>query len=124
VEHVRDLGIGYTFLRPNLFFQGLLASARSISTRALVRADRRDHVQRRRRSRRRGGGRPAKADREGATCTLTGPAPITRSQLAAALTRALGRDVSSVDVPPPAFADSLHGILPPGQVESLLGTRG
>jgi uncharacterized protein YbjT (DUF2867 family) len=24
-RHVRELGIGYTFLRPNLFFQGLLA---------------------------------------------------------------------------------------------------
>ena len=26
-RHIRDLGIGYTFLRPNLFFQGLLAFA-------------------------------------------------------------------------------------------------
>jgi uncharacterized protein YbjT (DUF2867 family) len=26
-RHIRDLGTGYTFLRPNLFFQGLLAFA-------------------------------------------------------------------------------------------------
>ena len=30
-QHVRDLGIGYTFLRPNLFFQGLLAFAGTMS---------------------------------------------------------------------------------------------
>jgi uncharacterized protein YbjT (DUF2867 family) len=30
-QHVRDLGIGYTFLRPNLYFQGLLTFAASIS---------------------------------------------------------------------------------------------
>jgi uncharacterized protein YbjT (DUF2867 family) len=30
-QHVRDLGIAYTFLRPNLFFQGLLAFAGLIS---------------------------------------------------------------------------------------------
>ena len=31
-QHVRDLGLGYTFLRPNLFFQGLLPFAGSIAT--------------------------------------------------------------------------------------------
>jgi uncharacterized protein YbjT (DUF2867 family) len=30
-QHVRGLGISYTFLRPNLFFQGLLAFARPIA---------------------------------------------------------------------------------------------
>jgi uncharacterized protein YbjT (DUF2867 family) len=30
-RHIRDLGTGYTFLRPNLFFQGLLAFARTIA---------------------------------------------------------------------------------------------
>jgi NmrA-like family len=30
-HHIRDLGTGYTFLRPNLFFQGLLAFARTIA---------------------------------------------------------------------------------------------
>jgi uncharacterized protein YbjT (DUF2867 family) len=33
-RHVRDLGIGYTFLRPNQYFQGLLAFAGPISPRA------------------------------------------------------------------------------------------
>jgi uncharacterized protein YbjT (DUF2867 family) len=30
-RHVRDLGLGYTFLRPNLYFQGLFAFAGPIS---------------------------------------------------------------------------------------------
>ena len=30
-QHVRELGIAYTFLRPNLYFQGLLTFAGSIS---------------------------------------------------------------------------------------------
>jgi len=30
-RHIRDLGIAYTFLRPNLFFQGLLAFAATIA---------------------------------------------------------------------------------------------
>jgi uncharacterized protein YbjT (DUF2867 family) len=51
---------------------------------------------------------------------VTGPASITHTQIAAALTAALGRDVTFLDVPPQAFADSLRGILPPWQVEGLL----
>ena len=32
-QYIRDLGIASTFLRPNLFFQGLLAVAVTISPR-------------------------------------------------------------------------------------------
>ena len=57
---------------------------------------------------------------EGATYTLTGPASITHGEIAAALTSALGRDITVIDVPPGAFADSLQGILPPWQIQGLL----
>ena len=57
---------------------------------------------------------------EGATFTLTGPASITHGEIAAALTSALGRDITFIDVPPGAFADSLQGILPPWQIQGLL----
>jgi uncharacterized protein YbjT (DUF2867 family) len=40
--------------------------------------------------------------------------------IAAALTSALGRDITFVDVPPAAFAESLQGILPPWQIQGLL----
>jgi len=122
-QHVRDLGIPFTFLRPNLFFQGLLAFAgpiaaegrfyapvgdatvsavdvRDIAAVAAITLTEHGH--------------------EGATYTLTGPAPVTHAQIAAALTDALGREVTFTDVPADAFADSLRGILPPWQVDGLL----
>jgi uncharacterized protein YbjT (DUF2867 family) len=51
---------------------------------------------------------------------VTGPAPITHADIAAALTSALGRDITFVDVPSEAFAESLQGILPPWQIQGLL----
>lgn len=60
------------------------------------------------------------AGHEGATYTLTGPASITHAQIAAALTSALGHDITFLDVPPEAFADSLQAVLPPWQVQGLL----
>ena len=42
------------------------------------------------------------------------------ASIAAALTPALGRDITFIDVPPEAFAGSLQGILPPWQVQGLL----
>jgi uncharacterized protein YbjT (DUF2867 family) len=122
-QHVRDLGIGYTFLRPNLYFQGLLTFAGSISAEgkffapigdATVSAvDVRDIAAV-------AAVALTEAGHEGAIYTLTGPEAITHSQIAAALTAAVGRTVSFIDVPPEAFADSIRGLLPPWQVDGLL----
>ena len=122
-QHVRDLGVPYTFLRPNLFFQGLLAFAGTISSQGRFYApigdatisaiDVRDIADV-------AAVTLTEAGHEGATYTLTGPASITHTQIAAALTAALGRDVTFIDVPPEAFAGSLRGILPPWQVDGLL----
>jgi uncharacterized protein YbjT (DUF2867 family) len=60
------------------------------------------------------------AGHEGATYTLTGPEAITHSQMAGALTAALGRAVTFVDVPPEAFAAGIRDLLPPWQVDGLL----
>lgn len=121
--HVRELGIGHTFLRPNLFFQGLLAFAGSIA------ADGRFYAPI--------DGIPVSAvdvrdiaavaavaltepGHDAATYALTGPAAITHAQIAEALTAEIGRQVTFVDAPPEAFAASLRGILPPWQVDGLL----
>jgi uncharacterized protein YbjT (DUF2867 family) len=122
-RHVRELGIGYTFLRPNLFFQGLLAFAGPIAAQgqfyapigdATVSAiDVRDIAAV-------AAVALTEAGHEDATYTLTGPAAITHAQIAEALSAALGREITFVDVPPEAFADSLRGILPPWQVDGLL----
>ena len=122
-QHVRDLGIGYTFLRPNLYFQGLLTFAGSISTEGKFFApigdaevsavDVRDIAAV-------AAVALTQAGHEGATYTVTGPEAITHAQMAAALTAALGRTVRFIDVPEEAFADSIRGLLPPWQVDGLL----
>lgn len=122
-RHVRDLGIGYTFLRPNLFFQGLLALAGPIAAESRFFApigdapvsavDVRDIADV-------AAAALTQAGHEGATYTLTGPAAVTHAEMAAALGAALGREITFTDVPPEAFAQSLHGVLPPWQVEGLL----
>jgi uncharacterized protein YbjT (DUF2867 family) len=126
-QHVRDLGIGYTFLRPNLYFQGLLTFAGPISASGKFFAPI-------------GDARVSAVDvrdiaavaavalteegHEGATYTLTGPEAITHSQMAGALTAALARAVTFVDVPPDAFADSIRDLLPPWQIDGLLEDYG
>jgi len=122
-QHVRDLGIGYTFLRPNLYFQGLLTFAGSISAEGTFYApigdatvsavDVRDIAAV-------AAVVLTESGHEGATYTLTGPEAITHAQIAAALTAALGRTVTFTDVPPEAFAASIRGLLPPWQVDGLL----
>jgi uncharacterized protein YbjT (DUF2867 family) len=122
-NHVRRLGIGYTFLRPNLFFQGLLAFAGLVSAESRFYApigdakvsaiDVRDIAMV-------AAVTLTEAGHEGATYTLTGPAAVTHHDIAAALTSALGRPIAFVDVPPDAFAASLRGILPPWQIDGLL----
>ncbi len=122
-QHVRGLGIAHTFLRPNLFFQGLLAFARPIAAEGRFYAPV-------------GDARVSALDvrdigavaavtltepgHEGATYTLTGPAAITHAQIAEALTAALGRQVTFMDASPSAFAGSLRGVLPPWQADGLL----
>ena len=122
-DHVRGLGIGYTFLRPNLFFQGMLAFAKAIAASGRFSApiggakvsaiDVRDIAEV-------AAVALTEAGHEGATYTLTGPAAITHHDIAAALSAALGRDVAFGDAAPEAFAASLRGILPPWQVDGLL----
>jgi uncharacterized protein YbjT (DUF2867 family) len=122
-RHIRDLGIAYTFLRPNLFFQGLPAFAATIAAdgrfyapigdATISAVDVRDIAAV-------AAAALTEAGHDGATYNLTGPAPITHAEIAAALTSALGRDTTFIDVPPDVFAESLQGILPPWQIQGLL----
>lgn len=122
-RRIRELGIGFTFLRPNLFFQGLLAAARTIAASSRLFApigdarvsavDVRDIA-----------GVAAAAltepGHEGKIYTITGPAAITHGEIAAALSAALGREITFVNTSPQAFAEGMRGILPPWQVDGLL----
>lgn len=122
-RHVRDLGIPYTFLRPNLFFQGLLAFAGTIAAEGRFYApigDARVSAVDVRDIAAVAAAALTEAGHEGATYTLTGPAAVTHMDIAAALTSALGREITFTDVPPDVFAGSLQGILPPWQIDGLL----
>jgi uncharacterized protein YbjT (DUF2867 family) len=123
-RRIRDLGIGYTFLRPNLFFQGFLAFRTTIAKEGRLFApigdarvsavDVRDIAS-----------VAAAALTEpghlGQTYTITGPEAISHHDVARAISGAIGRDVRFVDVPPEAFAAALRGVgVPPWQADGLV----
>lgn len=123
-RRIRELGIGYTFLRPNLFFQGFLAFASVIAKQGQFFApigdagvsavDVRDIA-----------AVAATALTEpghlGQTHTITGPAAVTHPEIAKAISGAIGHEVTFVDVPPAAFADALRQFgVPPWQVDGLV----
>ncbi len=123
-QRIRELGIGYTFLRPNLYFQGLLAFRLSIASdgrffapigQARVSAvDVRDIAAV-------AAVVMTESGHFGQTYTITGPAAITHSEIAHAIGDALGRNIAFVDVPPDAFAAALRsGGMPEWQVEGLV----
>jgi len=109
-RRIRELGIGFTFLRPNLYFQGLLAfqsmiaaagqfvapigvarisavDVRDIAAVAAIALTEEGHA--------------------GKTYTITGPAAVTHTEIASALSNAIGRPVAFVDVAPDVFAGAL-----------------
>lgn len=123
-RRIRELGIGFTFLRPNLYFQGLLAFQPMIATDGRFVAPI-------------GDARVSAVDvrdiaavaavaltqpgHEGKTYTITGPSAVTHTEMADAIAAAVGRDVAFVDVPPEPFAGALTAAgVPPWQVEGLL----
>lgn len=110
---LKDSGLDYTILRPTFFMQNLMGGARTIASDGLLylpfgdgaagMIDVRDIVDS-------AVGALTGEGHEGQTYTLTGPASITAHDAAAALTRALGRDVTYVAVPVEAGVESLVGM--------------
>lgn len=109
-QAIRDSDMAYTFLRPNLFIQGLLSFRQTIAEQGKLFApigdatisliDIRDIA-----------GVAATAltrpGHAGKTYTLTGPEALTHAQLAAQLSTSLGHSVAFVDIPPTALRDEL-----------------
>jgi uncharacterized protein YbjT (DUF2867 family) len=123
-RRIRELGLGYTFLRPNLYFQGFLAframirnegrffapigearvsavDVRDIAKVAAVSLTEPGHV--------------------GKTYTITGPAAVSHMEIAHALAEAIGREVTFVNVSSTDFSDALRTLgVPIWQVDGLI----
>ncbi|MHA6629530.1 NmrA family NAD(P)-binding protein [Pseudonocardia sichuanensis] len=121
-RRIRELGIAWTFLRPNLFLQGMLAMAGPIREGRLFApiGDARVSAVDVRDVAAVAAAVLTRSGHEGATYTITGPAALTHAEIAAALGHATGRPVAFVDVPPAVFAAQLRGVLPDWQADGLL----
>ena len=125
VEHaIQDSGIAYTFLRPNLYMQGLLAFRASIQSTGQFFAaagDARVSVVDVRDNAAAAAAALTQPGHEGQTYDLTGPEALTHAEMAALLSDSLGRTVTFVDVQPAAMRDALLGSgLPPWQADGLV----
>ena len=122
-QHLRDLDFELTVLRPNLYFQSLLAFAPSAAQTGVLAApikdagvstiDTRDIADV-------AATVLTKSGHAGATYTLTGPRAVTHAEITAALSNASGRDITFAPVAPEQFAGALKGLMPPWQLEGLL----
>jgi uncharacterized protein YbjT (DUF2867 family) len=123
-EAIRNSGMSYTNLRPNLYMQGLLMIGKSIASEGRFFAPAED----------------AKvsivdvrdvaavavaalthANCERKTYDLTGPEALTHAEMAAELSRALNRTITFVNVPEQQFREGLRSFqMPDWQADGLL----
>jgi len=121
---IREAGLDYTFLRPNLFMQGLLGFAPTIKAEGRFYAavgeakisivDVRDNAA--------AAAAALTGDgHAGKTYTLTGPEALSHAEMAAKLSNALDRTVTFVDVAPEAMREALsHMPMPAWQADGLI----
>ena len=121
---IQALGMAYTFLRPNLFMQGLLNFRSTIADQnafyAAI-ADAKVSVVDVRDTADVAVAALTEAGHEGKIYTLTGPQALTHADMAERLSAELGRQIAFVDVSPEAMRDSLLGFgMPVWQADGLL----
>jgi uncharacterized protein YbjT (DUF2867 family) len=123
-NRIKESGIGYTFLRPNLFMQGLLAFRDTIATQGkffaaagdarISAVDVRDIAAV-------AAAAVTQDGHEGKTYDLTGPEALTHGDMAEKLSKAAGREIKYVDVPEEAMMEALLNVgLPRWQVDGLI----
>lgn len=122
--YVRKSGVPFTFLRPNLFMQGLLNFRSTISSQGAFYApagnaqvsavDVRDIASIAMKA-------LTESGHEGKTYDITGPEPLTHAAMADQLSQALGKPVKYVDVPPETMRETLLGFgMPAWQADGLI----
>ena len=106
-------GSGYTFIRPNLFMQGLLSFSNTIKAEDRFFAaagDARVSVVDVRDNAAVAAAALSGVGHEGRTYTLTAPAALTHAELAEGLSETTGRPIKFINVPP----DAMRNAEPPG----------
>jgi uncharacterized protein YbjT (DUF2867 family) len=110
---VENSGVPYTIIKPTFFMQNIMGAAQSVASDGVIywpfgegragMTDVRDIVD--------VAAEVSTSDgHEGVTYTLTGPASISMGDVAAAFTRALGKQVTYVDVPVSAGVEGMVGM--------------
>lgn len=121
---IAESGMAYTFLRPNLYMQGVLTFRAFIVSQGKFFAaagDARVSVVDVRDNAAAAAAALTEPGHEGRVYDLTGPEALTHAAMAASLSDAVGRPVAFVDVPPEAMRDALlRAGLPPWQADGLI----
>ena len=117
-------GLTFTFLRPNLYMQGLLnfhQSIREQSTFYIAARDARISAVDVRDLADVAVAAPTTAEHDNKVYALTGPEALTFTEMAHQLSRAVGRTITFVDVPPASMQAALADLgFPAWQAEGLL----
>ena len=123
-QDLRSSGMAFTFLRPNLFMEGLLALRASIATEGRLFAaagDARISAVDVRDIAAVAAAALTEPGHEGCTYDITGPEALTHAEMAEHLGQALERRVEFMDVPPDAWRQALLGFgLPVWQADGLV----
>jgi uncharacterized protein YbjT (DUF2867 family) len=104
--------MAYTFLRPNLYMQGLLAFRAAIKSTGKFFAaagDAKVSVVDVRDNAAAAAAALTEPGHEGRTYDLTGAEALTHAEMAARLSETVGRPIAFVDIPPAAMQDALLG---------------
>ena len=123
-QALRDSGMAWTFLRPNLFMQGLLQFAGLIRDQGMFAApigDARVSVVDVRDNAAVAAAALTEEGHEGRTYTLTGPVALTHAEMAARLSAAAGREIRFIDATDDQLREAMKGVkMPDWQIEGLV----
>ena len=121
---IHESGMAYTFLRPNLFMQGLLGFRDTIARQSKIFAavgDAKVSVVDTRDIAAVAAASLTEEGHAGKTYNLTGPEALSHAEMAQKLSAALAQPLEFVDVPPKAMHDTLLQVgFPTWQAEGLL----
>jgi uncharacterized protein YbjT (DUF2867 family) len=119
-EKIRESGMTYTFLRPNLFMQGLLSFIQqgkffaAVGNARISTVDIRDIADA-------AAAALTQPGHENKTYNLTGPEAITHYQMAETLSKVLNKNITFTDVPPAAMrAAVIQAGFPEWQADGLI----